>query len=113
MNQNTRRLVKIVWIALCIVVLVVTLAKFDHRPDSDIADFLVWGMLVLSVPSGILVILLYAGLAYVLHNTFAITVSTTYLTLSVIWLLFFIVGYAQWFYLLPRMITKMRVKQKQ
>jgi hypothetical protein len=111
MNQNFRRLLKVLWIALCIVILATTLSKFDQRPDSDIADFLVWGMLVLTVPSGILAMLLYAGFAYALHNTFAVTVPTTYSTLSVTWLLYFVVGYVQWFYLLPRLVARMRRKQ--
>lgn len=111
MNQKFRRLLKIVWIALCVVVLATTLAKFDQRPDSDIADLLLWGMLALTVPSGILAMLLYAGFAYALHSIFAITLSTTYSTLTVIWLLFFAVGYVQWFYLLPRMVARMRRNQ--
>ena len=113
MNQNSRQLVKIGWIFLCVIVLMVTLDKFDHRPDSDISDFLIWSMLVLSAPSGILILLLNASLAYILYSALAITIPTTYLTLSVTWLLFFIIGYAQWFYLLPRVAAKSRASTKE
>lgn len=112
MNLAIRRFLKTGWIVLCIAVLMVTLVKFDHRPDSDISDFLIWSMLVLSVPSGILILLLNAGLAYFLHSAFSITISTTYLTLAVTWSLFFIVGYIQWFYALPLIVEKIRASTK-
>jgi hypothetical protein len=87
---------------MCVTVLLVALVKYDQSPNSDIADFLIWCMLVLTAPSGILILLLNAGFAYVLYIVFTITISTTYLTLSLTWLLFFVIGYVQWFYLLPR-----------
>ena len=108
MKQNNRQLAKIVWVFLCVMVLMVTLYKFDHRPDSDISDFLIWSMLILSAPSGVFVLLLNASLAYMLYSALAITIPSTYLTLGVTWLLYFIIGYFQWFCLLPRIAAKKR-----
>lgn len=106
MIKSNHQFVKIGWVFLCVVVLLISIVKFDNRPDSDISDYLIWSMLVLSAPSGVLVLLLNASLAYVLYNYFSIIIPTTYLTLGVTWLLFFLIGYVQWFYLLPRVADR-------
>ena len=113
MIKSNQQLVKIGWVFLCVVVLLITLYKFDHRPDSDISDYLIWSMLVLSAPSGVLVLLLNASLAYVLYNYLSIIIPTTYLTLGVTWLLFFLIGYFQWFYLLPRVAERSGLSKKE
>jgi hypothetical protein len=72
--------------------------------------FLGWAMLVYAFPVGLIVSLLFAGISYLLYNSFSVDVKVGYLYLLVVWLVFFAAGYFQWFKLLPSLIAKFRRK---
>src|SRR5712691_9509348 len=97
-----RRVAKLVWVGLCLVVLAVTLYLGDPGTKRDIDIFLIWSMLVLGFPSSGLIVLLFAGVSYVLYQHFSIAPSAEgaisfYAYLAFTWLAFFVVGYFQWF----------------
>jgi len=96
MKRTVLIALKIAWVIACVVVLVVTLAKFDGKPTSDIGDFEAWTMLVLSFPAEWLVVALFVGVAAVAEHSFRTVIPTSYGYLSILWLLWFIVGYLQW-----------------
>ena len=104
------RLVKIGWVVATVIVIFVTIYLFDDRPNSDVDVFLIWSMLVLSFPSSIVCALIYSGVAYVLYQSAAITVPTTYLSIILLWTIFFLMGYWQWFVLGPRLVKMLRKK---
>jgi len=104
------RVVRVLWIVLAVSVLAVTLVKFDGRPNSDIGDFLVLTMLVLTVPAGFAFALLAAGAYSVLNASTGATVPTSYLTLLLEWGGFFLFGYLQWFVFVPWLIRRMRAR---
>jgi hypothetical protein len=111
------RAAKLGWVGLCILILAVSLYLGDPGVKRDIDIFLVWSMLVLCFPSSGLIVLLFAGASYLLYQHFSIAPSaeratTFYAYLFLTWLAFFVVGYIQWFKLLPYLIAKLRARKK-
>lgn len=109
-KSGSLQIAKAGWAVLGVVILGFTLYRFDGRPNSDIAVFLGWAMLVHSFPVGLIVSLLFAGISYVLYNVFSINMMVGYLYLLVVWLIFFAAGYVQWFKLIPSLIAKFQRK---
>ena len=101
MNRTWLIAPKIAWTLACVIVLGVTLAKCDGTPNSDIGDFEAWTMLSLTFPTGLLVVALFVGVAAVAEHSFRTAIPTSYTFLSAIWLAWFVLGYVQWFVLLP------------
>ena len=95
---------KVMWFVLGVLVLSVTLYAFDGKPNSDIWIFLTWSMLVLSFPASFMVSLVHM----ILGKAFAITIETTYVSLTLEWSLYYALGYFQWFKLMPYIIDKFR-----
>jgi hypothetical protein len=93
---------KVLWIGISLFVLIVTLYAFDDKPYSDIWIFLTWLMLILSFPAGLIVSLVHWALGMGL----SITIKTTYFSLALEWAAYFILGYLQWFKLVPWLINK-------
>lgn len=105
------KLLKATWFTLCIVVLVVTLYFGDAETGRDIDVFLIWSMMILSFPASWIIILLYSGITYLLYMLFSVSLTTDgvymfYGYLFITWVTFFVVGYLQWFKLIPWLIEK-------
>ena len=102
------KILKALWIGTTVSVLAVTLYSFDGKPNSDIWIFLTWLMLTLSFPAALVVSLVHM----VLGAGFSITIKTSYLSLALEWAGYFVLGYLQWFKLMPYLITKLRALRK-
>lgn len=98
------RFLKILWIVAAIFVLYVTIDGFHDARDKGIWDVLTWLMLILSFPAGLVVSLVL----WALEKGFSITSTTSYLSLALGWAGYFVVGYLQWFKLLPFLTKKLR-----
>ena len=104
---------KIVWILCMLAVLGVTLA---HSPDplSDAAILFAYGMLFLAFPVGHLVAGLFA-LLLMIHEQSRVPLldllDANYIGFFVMWLAFFVAGYAQWFVLLPWLWRKWKERR--
>lgn len=94
---------KVLWVVATLCVLFVTLYAFDGDPNSDIWIFLTWLMLIFSFPAGLLASLLYSVLG----------VNFSYLSLALMWGGYFIIGYLQWFKLVPYLVGKLRALKTQ
>jgi len=92
------KVLKALWIGATVFVLAVTLYAFDGKPNSDIWIFLTWLMLILSFPAGLVGSLVYSVLG----------VNFSYLSLALMWAGYFVLGYLQWFKLVPYLIAKLR-----
>ena len=109
--MNLYRALKIGWLVLAAIVLGVVLAGYDGRPNSDIEQFLIGSMMVLSFPIGLLVTGI-VGLMYVgLGSCCGVTVTVSYLLLIVEWLAFAAAGYFQWIVLIPWLQRRWRSKR--
>lgn len=105
------QIVKIVWVLCSVAVLAVTLTRFAPDSASDIGIFLIYGMLFLAFPVSLPVAALFALLA-LLQEQLGVPllelISSNYVGFSVMWLVFFIAGYVQWFVLLPWLWRKLQ-----
>ena len=97
-----RRWLKLAWVLIAFAALVASLILFDGRPNSDADILLGYAMLALSFPMGMLMAATLSVLARMLVEAGGYVFTTSYLALIVEWLVFFIVGYLQWFVLVPR-----------
>ncbi|MGH8769052.1 MAG: hypothetical protein ACREVT_12855 [Burkholderiales bacterium] len=100
------KITKAIWITLAVIVLFVTLYAFDGKTNSDIWIFLTWSMLILSFPASLIVSLVHMALGV----GFSITIKTSYLSLAIEWTAYFILGYWQWFVLLPWLWRKWKTR---
>ncbi len=98
------KIIKALWIGASLFVLLVTLYSYDGKPFSDIWIFLTWLMLILTFPAGLMV----SAVHYALGVGFTIVIETSSLSLAFEWAAYFVLGYLQWFKLLPYLIGKLR-----
>lgn len=98
------KIIKALWVGAALFVLFVTLYAYDEKPFSDIWIFLTWIMLILSFPAGLMV----SAAHYALSVGFAITIKTSYLSLTLEWIAYFVLGCLQWFKLAPYLFVKLR-----
>ena len=97
---------KSAWVLVAASVLVASLLLYDGKPNSDAEILLGYAMLALSFPLGVA---LTAGLSFfarILFETTGYIFTTSYVSMFAAWLMLFIVGYLQWFVLLPRLWRK-------
>jgi hypothetical protein len=96
------------------VVLIITLLFFDGRKNSDIEDFLVYSMFLLTFPSGIIISGLMFIIFYFFMSVFSIEdimYDVNYVYLILVWFFLFIPGYIQWFFLIPITCRKYQDKK--
>lgn len=101
------KLLKALWIGAAIFVLLATLYFYNDEDLSDIWVFLTWLMLILSFPAGVLISIAH----FVIGEVFATTVKTSFISLSVEWVAYFLLGYIQWFVLLPRLWHRWKARR--
>lgn len=106
-ENRSERLARGGWIGLCLVVIVFASAIASSiQPDAHKAAeiFFAYAMLTLSFPIGFLGPFFVSGLDYLLN----LEMLGFYGSNFVAWLVFFVLGYLQWFKLLPWLIAKWR-----
>ena len=103
--------IRCVWAALCVTVLCITLRYADVVTGRDVDIFLVWAMMLLSFPSGWIIVVIYFAVSHVLCSGMNVMLSLeseirfySYLVLT--WLAFFAAGYVQWFKVIPALIRR-------
>lgn len=106
----TIRIVKGLWIVGTITVLLVTLYAYDGKPNSDIEVLLAWAMIFLSFPSGLIFAGLFSLVADSLNRLFNIVIHTSYVSLVLSWMGFLLLGYLQWFKLIPWLVRKFQAR---
>lgn len=87
-----------IYLALCLAVLVFAYLKKDVR-DTDLA--VMYFLLALTIPSGFALGAVLSGVYYLLYEYASITVPGGFVHNAFTWVLFVIVGYWQWFKLVP------------
>lgn len=93
-----KKIALIIYISLCLSVLVFSFIQRDIK-DTDLA--VVYFMLVLTIPSGFALSSVLAGFYYFINNYLTITVPGGFYNNIFIWFSFAVVGYLQWFKLVP------------
>lgn len=92
----------------------VTVFKYKQLNNNDIEIFLVYIMYVLSFPLGFIFSTALAAIIYGilwLFNLLDHGLKIGYTLLVIEWLWLFIIGYIQWFILLPRLSKRLKKMQ--
>lgn len=113
MNSRLALTTKVVWLLMANGILIFTLHLYDGTPATRDAELiLLYGMLILSFPASQIVLLILGAIGYLVELCGGkISVPINYLTLVVDWLVFLIVGYLQWFVLLPWLWRKLKTSR--
>jgi len=94
---------KLAWIASVTLLLLISLVIFTPTPQSEVTGTLVFCMFILSFPLGWLS---YAATTVVADHFGPIYQSRSLLTAT--WALFAIIGYVQWFIVIPAVFRVLR-----
>lgn len=105
---------RILWLLASVAVWAITLYAYDPATAKDADLILVYGMFVLAFPSGFLVAAFIALLAYVEEGTGVPMLNANYGrgAITLMWLCFVVVGYLQWFRLLPWLVEMRRARHR-
>ena len=104
------KVIQALWVGAAVSVLLATLYSYDGKDLSDVWVFLTWLMLILSFPAGAVISLVH----FAIGEVFATTIKTSYLSLGFEWASYFVLGYLQWFRLVPYLVAALQryVRQK-
>ena len=109
-----KRLALVAWLILCVTVLVITLLALNPSGvANDIGLFFIGCMIVLTLPSGLSVIGLAALLIEVQTRTGVMTIgliNSNYFGFVLLWIPIVLIGYLQWFVLLPWLWRKWKAR---
>lgn len=110
MNLFWRRALKLIWVGACVTVLVWAFIHCSQQTDLMLrgeCSLLVSGVMALfSLPLGVLWFWLVSALGFGLSSLGIASDRSSFIIDFAIWLGFFVVGYLQWFKLLPYLIQK-------
>lgn len=98
------RWLRLAWVLLACAVLAASLLLYDGRPNSDADVLLGYAMLTLSFPIGAALAAGIGILGRVLFETMGYVFTTSYASMVVVWLVFFVAGYLQWFVFVPKLL---------
>jgi len=90
------------WVVLSLAVLLYCQYVYDGKPNSDAEEVLILAMFVLSFPASFAAGAMAVAVAYVSEYILHTPVHTGRLEMVGVWFLFSILGYLQWFMLIPR-----------
>ena len=105
------RWLKLAWVLLAFAVLATCLVLHDGRPNSDADVLLGYAMLTLTIPIGAALAAGLGLLGRLLFETMGFVFTTSYASLAVVWLVFFVAGYLQWFVFVPKLLGWRRARR--
>lgn len=106
------KVLRAVWVTLAVALLLFSLYVFkfqDPRPNSDAGEILIYGMYLLSFPSGPGLVTVTA-LIMMMAGSRGVPESSLHLTQ--VWLLLAFAGYLQWFVLIPQAISWWKARRQ-
>lgn len=104
--RRLRLVLQGLWCVSALFVLAIVLWFFDGRPNSDVDEVLAIGMLALSFPLGVAVAAIVGAAGRLLASGYGLILSVSYVSIVVTWVVFFAVGYWQWFVGVPWILRK-------
>jgi hypothetical protein len=99
-------LVRIAWVAICVIALVNAHKGYRGISDWQMEEGLAFEMLVLSFPASLVVAVVLALMGAILGLFGLALPSSSKVEMTATWFLFVVAGYAQWFILLPRFLHR-------
>lgn len=112
-SETPASVVKTIWVALSIAILVAGIFLYVSGNEADKEGIIILGfaMITLSFPLGILLNAI-VGMVFMLLDRFSVSIPDTWAVFVVVWLAFSIVGYWQWFVVVPFLATKARSRRR-
>jgi hypothetical protein len=99
-------LVRIAWVAICIIALLNARKGYRGISDWQMEEGLAFQMLVLSFPSSF-VVAVGLALTGAMLGLFGLALpSSSKVGMTATWFLFIVAGYVQWFVLLPKFLKR-------
>lgn len=109
MLKRSSLILRGLWVLLCFAVLAITIYGSGRPENRDNILVLTWAMFVLAFPSSVVLALIYSRLGNMLPDTPGLV---AYVTFFLTWLAFFCLGYLQWFFLVPLLVRKFRLRRE-
>jgi hypothetical protein len=110
-RANWTSVVRAVWVALCLALLVMAELMFDGSPNSDAGLVMCYALSALGLPLALAGYLALGGVAMALESASGIFLSESRLLILVEWTVFSGLGYIQWFRLLPWAVRRWRARR--
>jgi len=110
-KKMIRQALKWLWLLGAFLVLLTSLVAYDGKPNSDADLLLGYAMLALSVPLGLVIAAALSLLGRIAYAVSGYIFTTSYVSITVTWLVFFIAGYLQWFKILPWLWRKWNARR--
>lgn len=105
------RALKWLWMLAALIVLLVSLVTYNGESNSDADVLLAYGMLGLSFPIGLVVSIAAGFLGRIDYELTGHISAVSYSSIIMNWLVFFVVGYMQWFMLVPQLWRRWKAKR--
>lgn len=98
-----KRILSSIWLVLCIGVLFIPLRDI-HNGEAHI--LFAWLMMLLTFPSGFILISSIGSVGYLLDTYFGLMLPPNEIMLFPLWFALVVLGYLQWFILVPKLWRK-------
>lgn len=102
--------VKIAWLSLAVLIAIPLVVTYNPTANRDNDIVLLYALLALTFPTGLVVAALYALVGYTLEVLFSVPLPVGRFALIVDCVVFLIAGYLQWFVVFPSIWTALRKK---
>lgn len=103
--------VKIIWLSLSVLILCFSLHRLSQLHSmhdiSELISVMAYGMVLISFPTG----MASAVLLFLVDFIIGVNIGNKYVVLTVIWFVFLLGGYIQWFLLMSKIIRKWEYKK--
>ena len=101
--------VRVVWLSLSALILYFSLHRLSQldsmRDISELISIMSYGMILISLPMGLMFFIALLFFSFIL-NAMSFDIDNKYVSISFIWLFFFVGGYVQWVNLIDKMVKK-------
>lgn len=101
--------VRVVWFSLSALILYFSLHRLSQldsmRDISELISIMSYGMILISFPMGVVFFIALLFLSFIL-STMHFDIDNKYVSISLIWLFFFVGGYVQWVSLMDGVVKK-------
>jgi hypothetical protein len=108
MKKSLGVLVRVAWVAICVIALVNALKGYRGTSDWQMEEGLAFQMLVLSFPASFVVVIGVVLTGAILSLFGLALPSSSKAEMTTTWVFFVVAGYAQWFVLLQRFLKRRR-----
>ena len=105
--------IRILWIVVSLLALGGTLILLGKEGQEDIGIIFVYVMGALSFPVSVAWLVVAGTLYGLAHKLFGVFASGGHLEIVLNWLALFVLGYLQWFWVVPTLIKRFRTTTQQ